>query len=243
MKKLLSIMLAAAMLVSIAVLPVYGITEDTELEYTSVKLYRGKSIKNYLYDADKKVTWSSTNKKVATVSKHGLIKAKSFGKCTVKATTEGYVFKCKVKVIPRKPDFDAKITAVTDKYSHPLVKVRIKNYSNRVLLVYPNATYRDYTTNKYAMKLSTDAVKIKAKKSKTLKFWDYNDELWNFAGRNDPDVFACIESSLRYKFKYDGKIRRGRTYWYTKTDKDTYRDSFLHKSVYGSGIPTRASLR
>ena len=238
MKKTVSILLAISMLFACSVMPVYGITEDTELEYTSVKLHRGQSIKNKLWDADKKVTWSSTNKKVATVSKYGRIKGRSFGKCTVKATTEGCVFKCKVRVVPRKPDFDAKITAVDVKDGGlPFVRVRIKNYSKRVLLIYPNATYRDYTHNKYALKLSTDAVKVKAGKSKTLKFWDYNYELWNFAGRSDPDVFAAIESDLRYKFKYDGKIRKGRTRW---IDDD---GSYPHKSTYGSGIPTRAALR
>jgi uncharacterized protein YkwD len=47
---------------------------------------------------DKKVKWSSSNHKIATVSKKGRVKGKKSGKCTVTAKVCGIKFKCKVTV-------------------------------------------------------------------------------------------------------------------------------------------------
>ena len=44
-----------------------------------------------------KVTWKSSNKKVATVSK-GTVKAKKAGKTTITAKVSGKTFKCSVTV-------------------------------------------------------------------------------------------------------------------------------------------------
>ena len=51
-----------------------------KLNKTSVKLRVGKTVKLKLKNNKKKVKWSSANKKIATVNKLGLVKAKKKGK-------------------------------------------------------------------------------------------------------------------------------------------------------------------
>lgn len=63
--------------------------------------------------SNKKIKWSSTKKKVATVSKKGLITAKKIGSCYIKAKVGRKTFKCRVKVkktgyIPRSDKYYAK---------------------------------------------------------------------------------------------------------------------------------------
>ncbi len=48
-----------------------------------------------------KITWSTSNEKIATVSTNGTVKAISAGECTIKATlSSGNIAKCKVKITP-----------------------------------------------------------------------------------------------------------------------------------------------
>lgn len=76
----------------------------THLKKTSVALTVGETYNLKLLTASNKiisaskVTWKSTNKKIATVSSKGKITAKSEGTVTIKATYKGKTYKCKVKV-------------------------------------------------------------------------------------------------------------------------------------------------
>lgn len=49
----------------------------------------------------KKVTWKSSNKKIATVSKKGKVTAKKTGKVTITAKVKGKKYKCKVYVVKK----------------------------------------------------------------------------------------------------------------------------------------------
>lgn len=68
------------------------------LSQNSLSLVRGKSKKLKLKNAKGKVTWSSKNKKIAVVSKKGVVKAKKIGSTTVIAKYSGKKYKCKVTV-------------------------------------------------------------------------------------------------------------------------------------------------
>ncbi len=57
-----------------------------------------KSYKLKLKGTKKKVTWKSSNKKVATVSKSGKVTARKIGKATIVAKVKGKKYKCKVYV-------------------------------------------------------------------------------------------------------------------------------------------------
>lgn len=84
--------------------PVAGI-EKVELNKKKATLVKGKTLKlkATLYPenaADKTVSWKSSNKKIATVSRTGKVKGKKKGSVTITATaTNGKKAKCKVKVV------------------------------------------------------------------------------------------------------------------------------------------------
>ena len=72
-------------------------TKNVKLNHTSITLTVGQSSRLSVSNA-KKVTWSSSNKNVVSVSKNGTIKAKKKGKATVTATVSGKKLTCKVTV-------------------------------------------------------------------------------------------------------------------------------------------------
>lgn len=62
----------------------------------------GKSITLKIKGTKKKVRWSSSNKKVATVSSKGKVKAKKVGKVTITAKVKKKKYKCKISVKRKK---------------------------------------------------------------------------------------------------------------------------------------------
>lgn len=64
----------------------------------SATIYPGKSYTLKLNISAKKAKWSSSNKKVATVSKTGKVTAKKKGTAVISAKFNGYTVKCKVTV-------------------------------------------------------------------------------------------------------------------------------------------------
>lgn len=68
------------------------------LNKTAVTLIQGKAVKLRVIGTKKKVTWKSSNKKIAKVNKKGVVKALSPGKCTITAKVRGKKLKCKVTV-------------------------------------------------------------------------------------------------------------------------------------------------
>ena len=69
-----------------------------KLNKTKATMYVGKSTQLKVKGTTKKVTWKSSNKKVATVSKKGKVTAKKKGKATITATVSGKKYTCKVTV-------------------------------------------------------------------------------------------------------------------------------------------------
>lgn len=73
-----------------------------KLNKTSVKIKVGKTVKLKLKNNKKKVKWSSANKKIATVNKTGLVKAKKKGKTRIIAKIRKKKYVCKVTVEAKK---------------------------------------------------------------------------------------------------------------------------------------------
>lgn len=69
-----------------------------KLNKTKVTLYVGKSVQLKVKGTTKKVTWKSSNKKVATVTSKGKVTAKKKGKATITAKVSGKKYTCKVTV-------------------------------------------------------------------------------------------------------------------------------------------------
>ena len=68
------------------------------LKYTKKTLKKGKSFKLKVYYGKGKITYKSSNTKVARVSSKGRVKAKKKGSCTITAVRSGKKMKCKVRV-------------------------------------------------------------------------------------------------------------------------------------------------
>ena len=69
-----------------------------QLDRTKTNLLVGKKTELEMKGTSKKVTWSSSNKKVATVNKKGVVTGKKTGTATITAKVGKKKFKCKVTV-------------------------------------------------------------------------------------------------------------------------------------------------
>lgn len=69
-----------------------------KLNKTKATLYNGTSLQLKLSNAKGKVTWKSSNKKVASVTGKGKVKALTPGKATITATNGGKKYTCKITV-------------------------------------------------------------------------------------------------------------------------------------------------
>ena len=109
----LSVIVGTAFCLTIQTAPASAadLPEKMVLNGTSIVLVKGQKVDLFLYDrnaqdydeltdslAYKTVKWKSTKKKVATVTKDGIVKAKKAGKATIKATYKGRTYKCKIRV-------------------------------------------------------------------------------------------------------------------------------------------------
>lgn len=84
-----------------------------KLNKSKLTLQTGKTSKLKLKNTKKKVKWSSKNKKVATVSRKGVVKVVSVGKTTITAKSGKKKYSCKVTVVMS--DADKKIKELEDK--------------------------------------------------------------------------------------------------------------------------------
>lgn len=69
-----------------------------KLNKTKATVYVGKSTQLKVTGTKKKVTWKSSNKKIATVTSKGKVTAKKKGTATITATVSGKKYTCKVTV-------------------------------------------------------------------------------------------------------------------------------------------------
>lgn len=72
--------------------------QKVKLNKKKVTIYVGKTTTLKLKNNKKKIKWSTSNKKVATVSKKGKVKGKKAGKATITAKVGKKKYKCKVTV-------------------------------------------------------------------------------------------------------------------------------------------------
>ena len=75
-----------------------------KLSQTKVSLKVGQTKQLKLTGAKKTITWSSSKKSVATVSKSGKVTAKAAGTATITAKSSGKKYTCKVTVTDKKAD-------------------------------------------------------------------------------------------------------------------------------------------
>ena len=97
-KKLLALIVAIAL--SISMLPTTNVSaaKKVKLNKATATIYVGKTVTLKLKNSKKKVKWTTSNKKIATVSKKGKVKGKKTGRVTITAKVGKKKYKCKVTV-------------------------------------------------------------------------------------------------------------------------------------------------
>ena len=101
--KLLAWLIALSMMAGSALSPISAsAAKKPKLSKKSATLTVGKSIKLKLKNAKKKVKWSSSNKKVASVNAKGVVKALKGGSAKIIAKTAGKKYTCKITVKEKK---------------------------------------------------------------------------------------------------------------------------------------------
>ena len=106
-KKCISLLLVAVMMVSMFVIPggnVQAAKKKVQLSKKTVTLEVGKKVTLKLKNAPKKkkITWSSSKKKIASVTKKGVVTARKAGKANITAKVSGKKYVCKVTVKKKK---------------------------------------------------------------------------------------------------------------------------------------------
>ena len=171
LKKLVTIVVAMAMIVAMAV-PAFAYGESVKVyKKQSVTLYPAQSAKNRFisnswvigYVGNKKATVKSSNSKVASVEAYeGYIieTAKKAGKTTISVKTDNKTYKCALTV---------------SKYTNPVASVKIgnktvsgKKFNNSAVLT---AKYSQYAGKK-------TAVKFNLKKGWKLQSVEYAKKTW-----------------------------------------------------------------
>lgn len=79
-------------------LPKLAVSKVIALNLKTLKLKKGKTKQLRLKNASGKITWKSSKKKIASVSKKGKVKAKKKGTCKVYAIYKKKKYACKVTV-------------------------------------------------------------------------------------------------------------------------------------------------
>lgn len=103
MKRILSVVLV--MLLCIGLIPNTA-SAAIKISQKSASVIKGDYLYLSIEGTKKKATWTSSNKRVATVSKTGKVVSISKGKATITAKVDGEKYSCKVTVIPKlDPDY------------------------------------------------------------------------------------------------------------------------------------------
>ena len=98
--KSISFMLCMVMILSLIFIPNDSVNAATKVKINkkSATIYVGKTVQLKVTGTQKKVTWKSSNKKVATVTTKGKVKGVKKGKATITATVSKKKYSCKVTV-------------------------------------------------------------------------------------------------------------------------------------------------
>ena len=117
---LLSLTLAFVMFIpQMSVIPNNTIEANAatvKLNKKKATLYKGKTLQLKVTGTKKKVTWKSSNRKVATVSTKGKVAAKKKGIATITAKVKKKKFTCKITVKDKVSSFSYSANGYTLKY-------------------------------------------------------------------------------------------------------------------------------
>lgn len=107
-----------------------------KLSKSSATIYVNKTLQLKVSGTTQKVTWSTSNKKVATVSSKGKVTAKAAGKANITAKINGVKFVCKVTVKKASTSTTAKQKANQTLKNYIQSKGYVNSDGNRFIVTY-----------------------------------------------------------------------------------------------------------
>ncbi len=185
------------------------------LNNTSVSITAGFKHTLKVTNASGKITWKSSNEKVATVNSKGVVTAKNAGSCTIKAVTaDKQTLKCKVKCVKnvytreKYTNADAENDGATayvyrasvDSSGSLACKVRIINNNSRTITKISNTVIEVKNANGKTVY----SYKVKSK-SITVPAYSYKDctiKIPKSKVKNCDLVQATIRMSGSYYYRY-----------------------------------------
>ncbi len=171
------------------------------INYYKCTMYRFDTEKLKIMYTTGKVKWTSSNKKIATVSSNGTVKAIGIGKCKITGTVGKKKYYCNIQVNRQNPDFGAVLSEYNTRDNYFVV--RFQNKSNKPITICTGGikaeqeSYRVYDRNLSLPNNKT--ITIPAKKSKTIRLRVKGRLTWY-----NKNTFTII-----YYFIFDGKKYEG----------------------------------
>lgn len=128
-KKILAMIFVVVLSISMISTTNVSAAKKVKLNKTKATIYVGKTITLKLKNNKKKVKWTTSNKKIATVNKKGKVKGKKAGKVTITAKVGKKKYKCKVTV--KKQEVKNEINTVKKNTTYGSISGNITYYYNR----------------------------------------------------------------------------------------------------------------
>ena len=174
----------------------------------------------------KKIKWSSSNKKVATVSSKGKIKAKGVGKCIITGKIGKKKYTCNVKVVRQWPDYAGILRDYNTRDNYFLMS--IYNRSNKKLIIESNNAKVEHVAYKeYDRSLSLaggNNIVITPKSFANVRFYVNGNTTWYQHNRYTLFYYMKFDGVRYEAHVWDGdSVFKMKSKWYhTYNSKDWY---------------------
>ena len=165
LKKLCAIVLVIVLAFSVTPDSVFA-AKKAKISKTKATIYVGKTIKLKVKNNKKKVKWSTSNKKVAKVSKKGKVKGIKAGKATITAKVGKKAYKCKITV-KKKTNKKSNIKKPVIKPAESETTVEPTTKSEQTTTTVPETTTSEPTTK--PEQPTIDEAKLNEKDKNALK--------------------------------------------------------------------------
>ncbi len=154
MRKILSLVLVFYLIMPTTLLLSQQPVSASSLSQQRIILIPKESYTLKLSKSKGKITWTSSNKKIATVSAKGRVTAKSSGVATITAKNNKKKYKCKVIVIKNWSEKELNTLIQKNILTKDDVIQLIKQQAESTLSVYPNTSF-DWKINSYQVHISS----------------------------------------------------------------------------------------
>lgn len=235
MKKLLSILIIilSVTLLMIPSAETNAATKEVRVKASiSYKIQKGEKLKLYVkgYKNSKKVKWKSSNKKVATVSKKGVVTGKKRGSCKITATIgkKKYTTKISVIKISEKVVYEKDISPDEDEED--------RYDTSNIIITSINAEKKSlYVGQTFLLKVTGTKKKIKWKSSNEKVATVASSGSVTAKSEGTATITASFESGS-YIYKHTCKITVTPAWMYDYDLEKKYGVFFIYdKDIYGKG--------